>query len=384
MTRSRLPAAFSRDDIKRFRSNLRDEVDGAALYRYLAQAEPDPHLRDIYERLAASEDRHLALWRSKLEEAGERVPDYRPSLRVRMLGFIARRFGAALVAPVVAQMEAGAMGMYDDQPEAIAEHLPADERSHARVFREISRTGRDRRSGPVDIARIEGRHRGATGNALRAAVLGANDGLVSNLSLVMGIAGASPGRDVVILGGIAGLLAGSLSMALGEWISVRSSAEAFERQMEIERQELELDPEEEEEELTLIYQAKGLSRADARRTARQILSNPETALDTLVREELGMSREEAGNPWVAAGTSFLTFGGGAILPVLPWFVVGGAPGIAASAALCGAGLFTVGAAITLFTGRGMLFSGARMLGFGLAAAALTFAIGKAIGAGAGI
>lgn len=384
MSRSGPRPPYTPDDIKRFRANLRDEVDGAALYRYLAQAESDPHLRDIYERLAASEDRHLALWRSRLEDAGAPVPNFRPSFRVRVLGFIARRFGAALVAPIVAQMEAAATGMYDDQPEAIAEHLPADERSHARVFREISRSGRVRRSGPVDIARIEGRHRGASGNALRAAVLGANDGLVSNLSLVMGIAGADPGQDVVILGGIAGLLAGALSMALGEWISVRSSTEAFERQMEIERQELELNPEEEEEELTLIYQAKGLSRDEAQRTARQILSNPETALDTLVREELGMSQEEAGNAWVAAGTSFLTFGGGAILAVLPWFVVGGVPGIIASAALCGAGLFTVGVAITLFTGRGMLFSGARMLGFGLAAAALTFAIGKAIGVGAGI
>ncbi len=384
MTRTDEKLTYSGEDIKRFRSNLRDEVDGAALYRYLAQAETDPHLRDIYERLALSEDRHLALWRAKLEEAGERVPEFRPSFRVRVLGFIARRFGAALVAPVVAQMEAGAMGMYDNQPEAVAEHLPADERSHARVFREISRSGGVRRSGPVDIARIEGRHRGATGNALRAAVLGANDGLVSNLSLVMGIAGADPGRDVVILGGIAGLLAGSLSMALGEWISVRSSVEAFERQMDIERQELELNPQEEEEELTLIYQAKGLPRDEAQRTARQILANPETALDTLVREELGMSQGEAGNAWVAAGTSFLTFSGGAALPVLPWLFVGDLPGILASAALCGAGLFVVGATITLFTGRGVLFSGARMLGFGLAAAALTFAIGKAIGAGAGI
>ena len=383
MTATDSPPKYSTEDVKRFRSNLRDEVDGAALYRLLAEAERDPERRDIYEKLAASEDKHLALWRTRLEEAGAVVPAYRPSFRVRTLGWLARRFGTGVVAPIVAQMEAAAMTMYDNQPEAIEHNLPADERSHARIFREISRS-EGRRSGGVNIARIEGRHRGATGNALRAAVLGANDGLVSNLSLVMGVAGADPGRDVIILGGVAGLLAGSLSMALGEWISVRSSHEAYQRQRAIEREELLLNPEEEEEELTLIYQAKGLSRDEAKTTARQILSNPETALDTLVREELGMAHEEASSAWTAAGTSFLMFSIGAVLPVLPWLFVGGLPGIAASAALCGVGLFGVGAIITLFTGRSILFSGSRMLVFGLAAAAMTFGIGKAIGAGTGI
>ncbi len=300
------PPTYSRADVKRFRSNLRDEVDGAALYRLLAEAERDPERRDIYEKLAASEDRHLALWRTRLEETGTVVPDYRPSLRVRTLGWLARRFGTSVVAPIVAQMEAAAMTMYDDQPEAIEHNLPADERSHARIFREISKS-EGRRSGGVNIAQIEGRHRGATGNALRAAVLGANDGLVSNLCLVMGIAGADPGRDVIILGGVGGLLAGSLSMALGEWISVRSSHEAYMRQRAIEREELLLNPEEEEEELTLIYQAKGLNRDVAKRTARQILSNPETALDTLVREELGMGQEEASSAWMPVASVWYSY-----------------------------------------------------------------------------
>ena len=383
MTATESRPTYSKDDLKRFRANLRDEVDGAALYRLLAEAEHDPERRDIFEKLAASENRHLALWRTRLEEAGAGVPAYGPSFRIRTLGWLARRFGTNVVAPIVAQMEAAAMTMYDNQPEAIEHNLPADERSHARIFREISRS-ESRRSGGVNIARIEGRHRGATGNALRAAVLGANDGLVSNLSLVMGVAGTDPGRDVIILGGVAGLLAGSLSMALGEWISVRSSHEAYMRQRAIEREELLLNPEEEEEELTLIYQAKGLTRTEAKTTAKQILGNPETALDTLVREELGMANEEASSAWTAAGTSFLMFSIGAVLPVLPWFFVGGFAGIAVSAVLCGIGLFGVGAIITLFTGRSVLFSGSRMLVFGLAAAAITFGIGKAIGAGTGI
>jgi VIT1/CCC1 family predicted Fe2+/Mn2+ transporter len=370
-------------DIERYRRNLRDEVDGIALYRALAEAENDPHLREVFLRLAASEERHRNLWEQKLREAGAEVPAYRPSFRVRVLGWLARRFGTAAVSPIVARMEASAYTMYDNQPEAIAADLPRDERSHARLFRELARSTRGRPI-EVDIARLEGRHRGGTGNALRAAVLGANDGLVSNLSLVMGVAGANPGRSVVLLAGISGLLAGALSMALGEWISVRSSAEAFSRQLEIERDELALMPDEELEELVLIYRAKGLDEEEARATATRILANREKALDTLAREELGMSEEEAGNAWVAAITSFLTFSAGAIIPVLPWLIVGGVAGVAASAAASALGLFGVGAAITLYTGRGVLFSGSRMLGFGLAASAITFGIGRLIGVSTGI
>ncbi len=367
-------------DIKRYRSNLRDEVDGAALYRYLAKAEDNPHLKEVYTRLAASEQKHLDLWARKLREAGAPVPEFRPSMRVRILGWLARKFGTASVSPIVRTMEAAATGMYDAQPEAVEHGLPADERSHARLFREIG-------SGPgagnsFDIARLEGRHRAATGNALRAAVLGANDGLVSNLSLIMGVAGADPGRHFVLLAGVGGLLAGAFSMALGEWISVRSSAEMFEKQLQIERDELAENPEEEEEELTLIFQAKGLPLEEAQATAKRILSNPKTALDTLAREELGMSAEETGDPWVAAGTSLLMFSLGAVLPLIPWLFMGGVMAITLSAILSGLGLFAVGAAITLFTGRNAAFSGARMLVFGLGAAAITFVVGRLIGVNA--
>ena len=182
----------SPDDIRRFRSNYKDEVDGAALYRLLAEAERDPHLKDLYARLAVSEDRHLALWANKLREVGGELPTGGPSLRVRTLGWLARRFGTQLVAPIVTRMEMAATAMYDNQPEAIEHNLPADERSHARIFREISRHGGPTREVP-DIARIEGRHRGGTGNALRAAVLGVNDGLMTSVSLVMGVAGATRG-----------------------------------------------------------------------------------------------------------------------------------------------------------------------------------------------
>jgi VIT1/CCC1 family predicted Fe2+/Mn2+ transporter len=372
----------SAEDIKRFKANLKEEVDGVALYRLLSAAEKDPHLREVYDRLAASEDRHVKIWQQHLEAAGVAVPNYRPSLRVKFLGWLARRFGTSTVSPIVTRMEMSATDMYDDQPEALEANLPADERSHARLFREISRTGGTGLE--VDIARVEGRHRAGTGNALRAAVLGANDGLVSNLCLVLGVAGASPGRDVVILAGVGGLLAGSISMALGEWISVRSSAEAFERQLAIERAELEFMPEEEEEELFLIYRAKGLSEAEARSASKRLLSNPASALDTLAREELGMAGNEAGNPWVAAGTSFATFSVGAVIPILAWLFVGGAPAVIGSAVCSAFGLFATGAVTTLFTGRSIWFSGTRMVVFGAVGAAISFGVGSLIGAGTGV
>ena len=362
-------------DIKRYRSNLQEEVDGQALYVRLSEAEDDPNLKEVFRRLAESESSHLELWRTKLREAGAEVPESRVSTRIRVLGFLARRFGTQFVTPIVERMEAGAVTMYDDQPEAVEHGLPRAERSHARLFKELGREpGRE-----VNVARIEGRHRSAYGNALRAAVLGANDGLVSNLALIMGVAGADPGREFVALAGIAGLLAGAISMALGEWVSVLSSREAFERQVNIEREELETNPEEELEELALIYQAKGLSEADARATAVRVLANPETALDTLVREELGMAEDEAASPWVAALTSFVLFAVGAVLPVIPWLFVDGALAIGVSIVLGAIGLYILGAAVTLWTGRSALFSGTRMLVFGLVAAGITFGIGTLVG-----
>ena len=202
-------------DIRRYRNNLKEEVDGRGLYLLLAEAEDDPNLKKVFERLAESEKRHIDLWQEKLREAGAEVPHFRPGTQVRILGWLARRFGTRFVTPIVERMELSAVTMYDDQPEAIEHGLPGSERSHARLFQELGRQPGQ----SVDVAQIEGRHRSASGNALRAAVLGANDGLVSNLSLVMGVAGADPGREFVALAGIAGLLA-----APSAWLSASGSA----------------------------------------------------------------------------------------------------------------------------------------------------------------
>ena len=372
--------ATAASDVDRWRRNLQGEVDGALIYRAMAAKAGDERLAELYRRMAESEDRHAALWRGQLDQAGAAPRAVDPTARARILAWLARTGGAGLVAPIVAGQERSARRMYDDQPEAAETSLPADERSHARLLGEI--TGGT--SGSV-LARFEGRHRAVGGNALRAAVLGANDGLVSNFSLVMGVAGASAGGAPVLVAGLAGLLAGSLSMALGEWLSVQSARELYESQIATESVELASFPREEEEELRLIYEAKGLDAERARDLARRVIEgDPATALDTMSREELGIDPDElGGSAWVAAGTSFVLFATGAIIPVLPFLIGAGAGAIVASAVMSGVALFALGAAITLLTGRHPLFAGLRQVGFGMAAAAITFGIGTLLGTAIG-
>jgi VIT1/CCC1 family predicted Fe2+/Mn2+ transporter len=370
------------DKTKRYRSNLQDELDSAALYRALAESEETPQMREVYHRLAAIEEKHAALWREQLAKTGESVGSYRASLRTRILAWLARQFGAALVLPMVATLEREDRGMYDDQPEAQAAGLPSVERSHSRVLQAASRPIRGGLSGSA-LAQIEGRHR-TGGNALRAAVLGANDGLVSNLSLVMGVAGAEFSGKTVLVTGLAGLLAGACSMAMGEWLSVTSARELYGQQIATEKAELEEIPEEEQEELELIYQAKGLPADKAKELASRIIANPATALDTLVREELGIDPDDlGGSPWTAAGTSFVLFAIGAIFPVAPFFFLSGTAVIVTSLVVSACAMFAIGAGTTLFTGRGLLFSGLRQVSIGLAAAAVTFGLGRLIGVSIG-
>jgi VIT1/CCC1 family predicted Fe2+/Mn2+ transporter len=232
----------------------------------------------------------------------------------------------------------------------------------------------------AEVAQLEGRHRTAGGNALRAAVLGANDGLVSNLALVMGVAGAELPARTILITGFAGLLAGSFSMALGEWLSVQSSRELYEHQIRTEAAEIEASPEEEAEELALIYEARGMDRTQSETLARRILQDPEGALDVMAREELGIDPSQlGGSPWVAAFTSFILFSTGALVPVLPFLFARGAPAVMASLAISALALFGLGAGITLFTARPAVRSGLRSVLFGLVAAAGTYAIGRLIG-----
>ena len=364
--------------VERYRTNLQGEVDSAALYRVMAEAEKDPHLSEIYRRLAAVEEAHAEFWTKQLGGIGATAIGARPGWRTRALGWLARRFGPQFVLPTLSTLEQRDSGQYDQQPEAVAGGLPAAERSHNRVVEAMATAMPGGASGS-SLARLEGRHRSG-GNALRAAVLGANDGLVSNLSLVMGVAGASVSGDTILLTGLAGLVAGACSMAMGEWLSVTSSRELNQQQIDIEADELNRMPEEEKEEMILIYQAKGLDEASARTLADKLMAHKDTALDTLVREELGIDPTElGGSPWTAAAASFGLFAAGAIFPVAPFFWLGGSAALLASLAASGVALILIGAGTSLFTGRSVLFSGTRQLAIGFAAAGITYAIGRLVG-----
>jgi vacuolar iron transporter family protein len=362
----------------RYRANLQGEVDGARLYQALSDTEPDPKISEVYRRLSAVEQAHAEFWRGQLDRVGAKAGKLAPDWRTRALVRLARWFGPQFVLPTLSTLEQRDSGAYDAQPEAVAGGLPADERSHNRVVQALSSSFPGGATGGT-LAQLEGRHR-AGGNALRAAVLGANDGLVSNFSLVMGVAGADIAGKTILLTGLAGLIAGACSMAIGEWLSVTSSRELSQRQIDLEADELAHAPEEEKEELVLIYQAKGIEETQARALADRLMSSKDTALDTLAREELGVDPNElGGSPWAAAGSSFALFSTGAIFPVAPFFWLDGLPAVGTSVILSGLALMTIGAGTSLFTGRSFAYSAMRQLCGGLAAAAITYGVGRLIG-----
>lgn len=367
-----------KSNIERYRANYLAERDGSELYKSLAEAEKDPHLAELYRRMAETEQRHANIWADYLTRAGETLPAYNPGWRIHMIIWFAKHFGVNSVLPMVSSMESGASHDYDTQPEARAAGMPKDERSHERLFRSVEITGGGV-AGPA-LARFEGRHRGTGGNALRAAVLGASDGLTTNLSLVMGVAGANLPGHAILFTGLAGMLAGALSMSIGEWLSVQSARELYTHQIEVERQELIAMPEEEREELALIYEAKGIDRETANRMAEHIMAQGDTALDTLAREELGIDPEElGGSAWTAAIMSFMLFAVGAIIPVIPFAFGSGVVAVLISLFLGTLGFFIIGVGITLTTGASLLKSAGRQVLLGLAAAAITFGLGSLVG-----
>jgi VIT1/CCC1 family predicted Fe2+/Mn2+ transporter len=363
-------------DIARYRENYLVEMDGIALYRAMAAAEQDRERVAIFEKLAENEERHAQRWAKLIKSAGGVVPAHRPTARVRMLGFMARYFGTRRVVPIISSMEARDEPGYLQQSEAAG--MPAEERAHSRTLRAMD----GGLTAQQAIAGTERWHLTSRGGGLRAAVFGVNDGLLSNFSLVMGFAGAEAKPEYIILAGVAGLLAGSFSMAAGEYVSVRAQREVFEQQIAMEKQELEMSPKEEEEELSLIYRAKGLPEYEAAQLARRIIANPRTAIDTLVREELGLDPSELGSPWVAALSSFFSFVIGALIPVIPYLLMTGQGAWVVSAGLSFAALFGVGALVSVFTARGPLVSGGRMVGIGMLVSAITYGVGWLLGVSA--
>ena len=368
-------------------ANLRLERDAILLYDALAAIEKDPQRAAAFTRIAANERRHAAVWASKLGEAGVDVPaaPTRPRPRVAFIVLLARIFGTRAVSDLVTALEGDEEETYEAQtatPEI--EAIAADEREHAEIWRRL----KDPDYHPDrDIAAREKWHRSGRSGTLRAVIFGVSDGLVSNLALVMGVAGASSQTEApghfILLAGIAGLLAGAFSMAAGEYISMQSQRELFERQIALERAEMEAMPEEEEAEMAALYRQKGFREDEAKAIAHRLFEDPERALDQLIREELGLDPDELGSPIGASFGSFVAFAIGAFVPVLPYLVGTGVVAFIAAIAMSLVALFAVGAAVSLLTGRGILFSGIRQVAIGAAAAIVTYGVGTIIGVSVG-
>ena len=390
--------------------NLKLEQDAIVLYDALAGIEKDETRAAAFRHIAANERRHAAIWEERLRELGATVPPAgRPRTRIRIIVMLARVFGTRAVSDMVKAVEGDEEATYGAQEtNPTVEAIAADEREHAEIWKRLDgepTATRGRRKGgrgtPEDLIAAGGHpgiepgaaaaaatiasgerwHTSGRSGTLRATIFGVSDGLVSNLSLVMGVAGASATGSFILLAGIAGLLAGGASMAAGEYISMQSQRELFERQIALEKAELEAMPEEEQKELAALYMAKGFTRDEAEKIAARMFEDPKTALDTLVREELGLDPDELGSPWGAAIGSFLAFCVGAIVPVLPYLFGSGTTAFVLSFVLSLGALFLVGAGVSLLTGRSLLFSGFRQMGLGAAAAAVTYGVGKVIGVG---
>lgn len=358
------------------RKNIQTEVDASYLYTMLAKHESDLSVALVFKEMAEIEKSHALAFLQKNSLPITELP--LPSSRARVLNFIGKIFGYSILLGVLLDTEKNISSSISATRKKLKSTPSISDTAHVSILKNILSSSKN--ISGSGLARFEKRHRSVGGNALRAAVLGGNDGLVSNFSLVMGIAGASSGQKEVLLTGLAGLLAGALSMALGEWISVKSSQELSENQIDLEKEELESNPEGEEKELALIYISKGVPEVEARRMAKDIIADKGLAHEVLIKEELGINKEELkGSAMEAALTSFFLFGLGAIIPVIPFFFNGGTRAIVISTLLSAAGLFLIGSAITLFTGKSIWFSGFRQVLFGLAAAAITFGIGKWIG-----
>lgn len=357
--------------------NLRDERDGAALYEGLARIDSNPERAHSFAELAIGERRHAEMWQRKLEREGVAVPPDRPSSRVRTLLWLAARLGTDAVIPYVVAGEAGDADKYARQG-GDAVPLAAEERDHQKVLSGLGRAGSQEARSAIAVR--EGWHRGGRAGSIRAAVFGVNDGLLSNLALVLGVAGAGADTSTLLLTGTAGLLAGAFSMAAGEYTSVASQRDILRRQVELERRELAESPQEEAAELALIFQQKGLSAPQAARTAAELLKNPEHALDTLVREELGLDPEDLGSPWGAASASFATFSAGAAIPVVPFLLMQGSAAAVVSAVAAFTVLAAVGGLVGYLSGTPAWRSAARMVVLGALASGATWLVGRLLGA----
>jgi VIT1/CCC1 family predicted Fe2+/Mn2+ transporter len=369
--------------LKKLIEQLQVEVDATYLYKQLSIHYHEGMMGQILFKMSEIEEGHAKKVLAKITAIDPQHIMPGPSLRAKIQLKLGQIFGYEYILSYLTTLESQVSQSIIAKKQAEGEKITGLENLHFNIMQHVSKQTQQGVRGSL-LSKFEGKHKSVSGNELRAAVLGANDGLVSNMSLVMGVAGAAYDNQAIFIAGIAGLLAGSISMALGEWLSVQSSRELYQRQIEIEEQELETSPEEELKELVLLYQAKGMTEEEANKLAENVFANKETALESLVKEELGIDKTVlGGSAWKAAFTSFFLFAIGAIIPVFPYIFISGQQAIFVSLIGSTLGLFALGASITLFTGKNAIYGGIRQMIFGISAAAITYTIGKLIGVSLG-
>jgi len=376
-------------DPQRFLRYLEAERKASMLYRSLAQTTSGERREALLE-LADIEDQHAAHWIDKCNEYGVAVPPAPTSLDPDDASLVnrARSLGLTSVLDVLEENEGADAGMYDAEPEALPT-MPSDEREHAEVFRSLKESSSEQPFPHRTMSPGEGEpwHKLDKSGSVRAAVFGVSDGLVSNTALVMGFAGASVAgaipNSTVLFAGLAGLLAGAFSMAAGEYVSMASQRDLFKREIDMEAQELKEKPEEEQRELELIYRAKGLPKEEAERVAARIMSNPETALQTLAKEELGLDPDDLGSAWKAALSSFIAFAIGAVVVVIPYSFLSGTTALITAITMAVLALIVVGGIVGRLSGRGVVFSAGRQLLWGVGAAGVTYLVGSLVGINVG-
>lgn len=352
--------------------HYRDERDAAFLYRALAAADASER-RQLFLKLADVEDRHAVRWEALFREAGRPLPEYRTSLRTRTLGWLARTLGPSAVLPLMLAEEGREVQAYlgmarqstHRSTHQAAVEIAADSAVHARELSAVM--GREG----------EPWHTGGAGGMLRSVVYGFNDGLTANFGLVAGVVGANVAPQIIVITGVAGAIADALSMGASGYLAAKSEAEVHAHQIEMERNEMRLMPDLEEEELALIYEAKGLPPDRARETAHAMMKDPALALDTMVREELNIQPAELA-PLKDGTVTGIATAVGAFIPIVPFLVMDHGPAIWVSLAISMLAHFAIGAARSLFTGRGVWASGRDMFIVGFGVAAVGYVIGELI------
>jgi VIT1/CCC1 family predicted Fe2+/Mn2+ transporter len=346
--------------------SLQGEQTAAYLYRVVADNEPEPRKKRLFTQLAREAEQQAKHWQGELGSGSAAPAEFVPPVRARVIALLVRLLGPRRLTHALAAMKVRGMAVYRS-----AGYQGAITTAGARAL--------PPRHDEVGEQHRSGKDTAGTAGGLRAAVFGVNDGLVSNTSLILGVAGGGADTRGIVLAGIAGLLAGAFSMAAGEWVSVRSQREMFEHQIDLEKAELDEYPEEEAGELALIFEARGMNLEEAQHTADHLIAEPKRALDALTREELGLNPGDLGSPVLAGVASFLAFALGGAVPLMPFLIASGDRAIASAVACSAAALLAVGASLSLFTGRSAPASALRMLLIGTAAGALTWGIGRLLG-----